>query len=155
MYVVVFDFYVDLSGSQPDLEADFAITSLLDENAVSWKISRSYLFETSMLNCESTSLPERCTKTYSTVLSHSVDSPPEDAAEQRRVETLRRGQPPLDLAHGHLVLGGGGEQRQSARHAAEHVGRRRHSCKHHVALKHWFCVRGQTNGDLRGWENSS
>lgn len=33
MYVVVFDFYVDLSGSQPDLEADFAITALLDKKS--------------------------------------------------------------------------------------------------------------------------
>ena len=47
--------------------------------------------------------------------------PPQDSTQERGIETLWGGQPPLDLRHGHLVLGGGGQQRQSARGGAEDV----------------------------------
>lgn len=48
---------------------------------------------------------------------------PQDAAQQRRVQALGRREAPLDLAHGHLVLRRRREQRQSAGHRAEGVGR--------------------------------
>ena len=49
------------------------------------------------------------------------NSPAQHAAQQRGVETLGRGQPPLHLGDGDLVLGGGGEEGEAARGGAEHL----------------------------------
>ena len=43
------------------------------------------------------------------------------AAEQRRVQALGRREATLHLAHRHLVLGVGAEEREAARHMAEYV----------------------------------
>ena len=48
-------------------------------------------------------------------------SPPEDSSEDRGVEAFGRGQPPLDLRHCHLILGGRAEEGEAARHRAEDV----------------------------------
>ena len=48
-------------------------------------------------------------------------SPPEDSPEERCIEAFRRGQPPLDLRHCHLILGGRAEEGEAARHRAEDV----------------------------------
>ena len=50
--------------------------------------------------------------------------PSEDPTKEGGVEALGRGEAALDLGYGHLVLGGGRQQRQPARHAAECVDRR-------------------------------
>lgn len=47
--------------------------------------------------------------------------PSQHAPQQGGVEALGRGQSPLHLPYGHLVLGGGAEQRQAARYRAEHL----------------------------------
>ena len=52
-------------------------------------------------------------------------SPPEDSSEERCIEAFRRGQPPLHLGDGHLVLGRRAEEGEAPRHGAEDVGRRR------------------------------
>lgn len=46
-------------------------------------------------------------------------SPSQDPAEQRRVQALRRGEAPLDLADRHFIFGCGAEKRQAAGHRAE------------------------------------
>ena len=51
--------------------------------------------------------------------------PPEDSSEERGVEALWGRQPPLDLRHGHFVLGRRAQQREAARHRAEDVRRGR------------------------------
>ena len=51
-------------------------------------------------------------------------SPPQHSSQQTRVQTLRRRQPPLNLPHRHLVLGGGGQEGEAARDRAEDVSRR-------------------------------
>ena len=50
------------------------------------------------------------------------NSPPEDSSEERGVEALWGRQPPLDLRHGHFVLGRRAQQREAPRHRAEDVG---------------------------------
>lgn len=46
-------------------------------------------------------------------------SPPQDPAEQRRVQALRRREAPLDFADRHFIFGRGAEKRQAAGHRAE------------------------------------
>lgn len=46
-------------------------------------------------------------------------SPPEDSAKKGGVETLGGREPPLNLADGHFVLGGGAEEGEAPRNRAE------------------------------------
>ena len=48
-------------------------------------------------------------------------SPSKDSSEERGVEAFRRGQPPLDLRHCHLILGGRAEEGEAPWHRAEDV----------------------------------
>lgn len=60
--------------------------------------------------------------------------PAEDSAQQRSVEALGRGEPPLHLPDGDLILGGGAEQRQAAWHRAENLGRVGHGAHAEAVL---------------------
>lgn len=63
-------------------------------------------------------------------------SPAEDSAQQGGVEALRGREAPLHLAHRHLVLGGGAEQREATRHRTEHLGRVGHHAHAQALLAH-------------------
>lgn len=61
-------------------------------------------------------------------------SPPKHSAQQRRVEAFRRGQAPLHFCHRDLVLGGGAEKGQAARHRAEDLVGVHHAAEERVLV---------------------